>query len=195
TGMKSNFKRNIAPALENKKIVLFVGRFCAPKNLSLWVDVAEVVSRQMYDVAFVMVGNGPMLDKVRLFVRQKKIEERFYFLGHVEHKSLPQVYAAADVFLLTSHYEGFGRVILESYLSGIPVVSTDVGGVRDLVDTGNTGFLLSCGDCQGLADTVMRLMEDDRIRERFGNAGHKKIVTQFALKELTEKLIDCWTNT
>lgn len=194
TGMKSNFKRNIAPTLENKKIVLFVGRFCAQKNLSLWVDVAEAVSRQMYDVVFVMAGNGPMFDKVRLFVKQKKIEERFYFLGHVEHKSLPQVYAAADVFLLTSDYEGLPRVILESYLSGIPVVSTDVGGVRDLVDTGSTGFLLSCGDSQGLADAVMRLLEDDRIRERFGNAGHKKIVTQFPFTELTEKLIDCWTN-
>jgi len=194
TGLKEKFKNKIARGLETKKVVLFVGRFCHQKNLPLWVDVAEHVSRQIPEVAFVMAGDGETSDMVRSIVRKRGFEDRFHFLGTVGHEQLPEVYAAADIFLLTSHYEGFGRVIVESYLSGVPVVSTACTGPEDLIVSGETGFLLACNDCRGLTDAVVQLLKDDERRECFGLVGCEKISRSFSLEALTSKLIECWDN-
>lgn len=195
TGDKSEFKRNIASGLENKKVVLFVGRFYAPKNLSLWVEVSEQVSCQVPDVAFVMAGDGPLFGEIRSVVRRKQMQDRFHFLGSVGHERLPQVYAAADVFLLSSRYEGFGRVIVESYLAGIPVVSTRCGGPEDLIEAGTTGFLLEPDDCQGLSAAIVQLLRDDGLRERFGRLGSKKVASEFNLEVLSERLVALWEQT
>lgn len=191
---KELYKNNISTGLAAKKVVLFVGRFCQQKNLPLWVDVAEQVVSQIPDAAFVMAGDGSLSAEIKTLVRQKGLEDRFHLLGNVGHEQLPEVYAAADLFLLSSHYEGFGRVIVESYLAGVPVVSTACTGPEDIIDPGVTGFLLPCGDCQGLADAVVNLLQNDELRERFGSLGQQSVLGQFSLEALTGKLITCWEN-
>jgi glycosyltransferase involved in cell wall biosynthesis len=72
------------------------------------------------------------------------------------------------------------------------VVSTACTGPEDLIDSGENGFLLACGDCRGLSDAVVRLLEDDESRARFGRVGREKISHNFSLEVLTDKLIECW---
>jgi glycosyltransferase involved in cell wall biosynthesis len=193
-GTKEFYKDKIAAGLAANKVVLFVGRFCHQKNLPLWVEIAEQVSRQIPDAAFVMAGDGDLSEDVKSLVRQKGLEERFHFLGNVGHGQLPEVYAAADLFLLSSHYEGFGRVIVESFLAEVPVVSTACTGPEDIIEHGLTGFLLPIGDCRGLVDAVVHLLQDNELRERFGSRGHQLVAAQFSLEALTGKLITCWEN-
>lgn len=191
-GPKSGFKKRIADKLEGKKVVLFAGRFHAQKNLALWVDAAEKISRQVPDAAFVLAGDGPLLDNIKSRVRERRMWDKFYFPGSIAHDQLPSIYAASDIFLLSSNYEGLPRVIVESYLSGIPVVSTMCNGPEDLIDHGITGFLAPCKDSDGLAEAVVRLLEDDGMRERFGRLGNRKITESFSLDVLAGKLISCW---
>jgi glycosyltransferase involved in cell wall biosynthesis len=190
-GSKELYKNKIACGLATKKVVLFVARFHPQKNVSLWVDIAAEVSRMIPEAAFVMVGDGPLFSDIQAKVRQKGLADRFHFLGSLDYEQLPEAYAAADVFLLSSDYEGLCRVLVESYLAGVPVVST-ASGAEDVIIDGETGFILPCGDCRGLTGAVVKLLQDDEMRERFGRLGQEKVTAQFALEALAEKLITCW---
>ncbi len=192
TGDKRDFKARLAVGLAERKVVLFVGRLYAPKNLALWVDVARLVAARVPAVAFVIVGDGPDEHMLRERVTAAGLAERFVFAGRQNHEALPPLYAAADVFLLTSHYEGFGRVVLEALLSGVPVVSTACTGPEDLIEDGRNGYLLPCGDAEGLAGRVIELLEDDVRAVAFGTAGRKKVEEQFSLEALTDRMIDSW---
>jgi glycosyltransferase involved in cell wall biosynthesis len=192
TGDKRNFKSRLAVTLVDRKMVLFVGHLYAPKNLELWVDVARLVIERVSAVAFVIVGDGPDECMLRERVIAAGLTDRFVFTGRQDHAVLPQIYAAADVFLLTSHYEGFGRVVLESLLSGVPVVSTACTGPEDLIEDGFSGYLLPCGDAAGLAERVIELLKDDSRAAAMGRAGRERAEQQFSLEALTDRMIDSW---
>ncbi len=170
--------------------MLFVGRFCAAKNLDLWVDVAHMVAQRESSVSFLMAGDGSLLPQIQQLVAQKGLTDRFHFLGSVGHEKLPEVYAAADVFLLTSHHEGYGRVIVESFLAGVPVVSTRSGGPEDILRTGVDGFLTSTP--HELADAVLGLLADPEEATRMGRAGQRRMREEFSLEVLVPRLIGCW---
>jgi glycosyltransferase involved in cell wall biosynthesis len=191
-GNKRDFKARLGKNLGEHKIVLFVGRLCAQKNLSLWLDVAHHIAKTLARVSFVIVGDGPDARKLRKRVMAAGLAERFIFVGPKPHKALPSIYAAADVFLLTSNYEGFGRAVLEALLSGVPVVSTACIGPEDLIDHGRNGYLLPCGDAEELARCVEELLHDDALAAAFGTAGQKRVQSEFSLEVITDRLIDCW---
>lgn len=191
-GKKSSYKVRLSTLLVDRKIVLFVGRLCEAKNLKLWVDVARRVADRIPIAHFVVVGDGPHGLPMRESVIASGLKERFLFLGRRSHEELPAIYAAADVFLLTSHYEGFGRVVLEAMLAAVPVVSTACVGPEDLIENGRTGYLVTCGDTLGLADAVSSVLVDDAKAAALGAAGRKRAVKEFNLETLADRLIDLW---
>lgn len=188
------YKAKISPKLKNKPIILFVGRFYYPKNLTLWIDVAQQVARALPDVHFVMAGDGPRFTAIRLLVKERRLEDRFFFLGAVGYHALPEIYAAADIFLLTSNYEAYGRVIAESMLSGVPVVSTACAGPSDLIKDGESGFLLPLNDLEGLSKAVLTLLGNGDDASRMGLAGKRHVKKLFSTNKLVEKLIECWAS-
>lgn len=191
-GLKKDFKARLSPGLEQSKTVLFVGRLCPSKNLNLWYEVATRVLRNIPKVTFIIVGDGPEEFLFKSRVLAAGLQDHFIFSGNQAHEVLPFFYASADLFLLTSHYEGFGRVVLESLLSGVPVVSTACGGPQDLIDNGQSGYLVPCGDINGLADRVIELLDNDQSASLMGIAGQKIMMNQFSLLSLTDRMIGSW---
>lgn len=194
-GEKSDFKNSISTSLTSKKVILFVGRFYKPKNLHLWIDAAERIRDHIHDVKFVMVGNGPMFSEIRNEVEERKLGDYFLFLGYVRHEELPAIYAAADIFLLSSYYEGFGRVVLESYMAGVPVVSTKCAGTLDLIDHESTGLLCPVNDADALANSSIKLLKNDSLRMRYGEQGRIKVENKFCFSKLANDLVDFWRQT
>ncbi len=188
---KDWYRAKISPRLVGQPVVLFVGRLVAQKNLHLWLDVAREVRRRV-PAQFVIAGHGPLLDSLKAYVNREEMGDCVHFLGSVGHRQLPEVYAAADVLLLTSHYEGFGRVILEAFLAGVPVVATACTGPEDLVESGTSGFLLTPGDARGLADAVASVLADPRKAAQMGEAGRDTATRQFSRDGLAARLVDRW---
>ncbi|MCL6103108.1 MAG: glycosyltransferase family 4 protein [Bacteroidetes bacterium] len=189
---KDTYKEKISPRLVGKPVVLFTGRFYPPKNLSLWVEIAEQITCVNPEVIYVMAGDGPLFQKTKQLVQEKQLSDKFYFLGKVGHERLPEIYAAADVFLLTSNYEGYGRVIVEANLSGLPVVSTRSTGPDDLIVHGKTGYLHDLDDKEGLVQSVLRFINDENLRKKMGDAGKTRVENEFSTASLVKKLVDVW---
>lgn len=176
----------------NAPVVLFVGRFYQPKNLHLWVQVAAELQRRLPATRFVLAGDGPDFASVKAHVQRLGLEHVFSFLGGVARDQLPQTYQAADVLLLTSSYEGFGRVIVEARLAGLPVVATDSVGPRDIIAPDQDGYLIPHGDLDALAKAVESLLRDQARARAWGEAARRATEERFAPSTLRASLVRSW---
>jgi len=129
-----------------------------------FVAVAARVCRRFPSVRFVLVGDGELREPVEAAIRKAGLQERLRLLGW--RRDIPALMQALDVFLLTSHWEGLPRVLLEARASGLPVVATRVGGSEEAIVEGEHGWLCRAGDVDGLAQLVCRILEDGGRRSR-----------------------------
>src|SRR4029077_7352906 len=117
---------------------------------------------------FLVAGDGELRSTLEQRARDLGISDRVRFLGW--QRNLEGLYAATDVFLLTSRNEGTPVALIESLAAAVPGVSTDVGGVRDVIDSDRVGLLARFGDPRALAEQVQTLLTDRDRRRRMGDA-------------------------
>jgi len=137
-------------------------------------------------VKFLIVGDGELSGEIKAFSRALGIEEESIFTGW--RKDIWRLYKAFDVVCLTSLNEGTPVSLIEAMASGVPVVSTDVGGVRDIVEEGSSGYLVQLEDTEGFAASVVSLLKDREKRERFGCHGRKRMAGSHSRERLIKAL-------
>src|SRR4029077_17516853 len=133
-------------------VVSTVGRLTAIKDHRLFLEVARLVANVDPASLFLIVGDGELRHGLEAMSRASGIADRTRFLGW--RRDLATVYGATDVFLLTSRNEGTPVALIEALAAGVPGVSTDVGGVRDVIEEGVSGLLAPPGDVRALASGV-----------------------------------------
>ncbi|TET79726.1 glycosyltransferase family 1 protein [candidate division TA06 bacterium] len=151
-----------------------------------FVEVAGIVHKAFPAVEFVMVGDGILMDEVRRAVSLKGLEGVFHLLGWRE--DVPEVVDVFDVFLLTSLWEGLPMVHAEAMCRSKPIVATRVDGTPEVVGEGVNGFLASPRDVKGLAEKVVKLLEDDQLRKKMGEAGKKMVSPRFTMDRLVSEV-------
>ena len=156
-------------------VVLFVGRLVTSKNLDLWLEVASRVRARRPDARFEIVGDGPLRAALEERAAVLGLAGVVSFPGAIPYQGLAARYRSAALLLLTSHYEGFGRVAVEAGRFGLPVVATRVTGLEDIVEPGVTGELCAPDDADGLAASVTSLLDDDAARLRYGEAAARRV--------------------
>lgn len=129
-----------------------------------------------------LIGDGPLQPTYERTVNELGIADRITFLG--ERADVAEQLAESSVFLLISNWEGFPRSILEAMRAGLPVVASDVGGVRESVHDGTTGFLIPRGDGETLTERLTTIITDERVRLAFGNAGRERFAAQFTFEQM-----------
>ena len=189
---KAFYKEKIAPQLKNSRVVLFVGRFYAPKNLFLWVDIAADILKSVPDTHFLMAGDGVLFNDIKVYIQSKGLADKIHLLKSMGYEQLPEIYAAADLFLLSSHYEGYGRVIVESFLSGVPVVSTACCGPEDIVQHKVSGYLLPKGDGKKLSKAAVHLLSNPDEARTMGLKGREYVEKELSSPALIKKLVNAW---
>lgn len=163
-------------------VVTTVGRLTAIKQTALFLDVAAIVAAQDREAVFVVAGDGELRGDLEQQARALGIDRRVRFLGW--RRDLAAIYGASDVFLLTSRNEGTPVALIESLASGVPGVSTDVGGVRDVLESDAVGLLAADGEPAALAGHVISLLADPDRRRRMGVAGRALVVARYDLDRL-----------
>jgi glycosyltransferase involved in cell wall biosynthesis len=154
------------------------------KNVRLLVDAMAIVRVRVPDVQLLIVGDGPERAAVRARVVELDLADVVTLVGSVPHRDTPAFYRAGDVFALSSDFDNSPNAVLEAMACGLPVVATDAGGVRELVDD-TVGRVVAIGDAAALADSVDMLCTDDALRsELSANArlrgGEQRFVPSYA---------------
>jgi len=161
-------------------VVGIVAALRPEKNHTLFLRTAATLTRRGAGARFVIVGDGPERARLEREAGSLGLGDHVAFLGARE--DTPELYRAMDVAVLSSHpvIETFPMALIEAQASGVPVVSTDVGSVRDVVAEGESGFIVPPGHEAALADAIARLLADAAMRERMGRAGRERAVRFFA---------------
>jgi glycosyltransferase involved in cell wall biosynthesis len=152
--------------------IVTIGRLVTQKNPLLFVEAAARVHQADPSVRFTVVGDGPMRATVEEQARALGLGESLELVG--ERGDVDEVLRAADLFWLTSSWEGMPNVVLEAMASGLPVVATDVGGTRELINSGREGFLVRPYQAEELVHYTLNLVRDRDLRVGFGEAARRR---------------------
>ena len=163
-----------------------VGRLIEFKGHHFLVDACAELQRRGAEFECTIVGEGPWREPLEARIRAAGLGERVSLAGLLSQEQVKRLLLGSDVFALPSVVDAQGAcdvlptVILEAMASGLPVVSTRLAGVPELVAEGATGLLAEPGDALGLADALARLLASRELRRSFGEAGRKRLEERFA---------------
>ncbi len=168
-------RRRLSP--DGAPILVHASNFRPVKRV---MDVVEVFRQVLERVPahLAMVGDGPDRPAAERFTREKGIAHRVEFLGNVS--PVEGVIGAGDVFLLPSEEEAFGLAALEAMSCGVPVVASNAGGLPELVDDGEGGFVLPVGDTAAMADRIVTLLSDPAELARQKGLARSRAVREFS---------------
>jgi glycosyltransferase involved in cell wall biosynthesis len=152
--------------------LLYVGRLAAQKNLPLLLEVVKALHESgCAPFKLLLVGEGPLETTLRDIVKRDGLESLVEFRGPVPRDEVVRVFAASDVFVLTSDYEGYPRVLMEAAAAALPIVTTAISGSDESVRDGESGFIVPIGSLTELAARIRLLIEDPLLRARQGSVG------------------------
>jgi glycosyltransferase involved in cell wall biosynthesis len=164
---------------------LAVGRFDYAKDYS---NLLHAFAQLSHEDAFLLIaGQGPLKSRMESLAHQLGIAQKVLFLGI--RQDVPRLMNAADGYVMSSFYEGLPMVLLEASASGLPIVATDVGGNRELVLNGQTGYLVSPRDAEALSAAMRRLMNMPvESRNQLGVRGRERVLALYSL----DRVVDQW---
>ena len=172
-------------------VVTTVGRLTEIKKHDLFLEMSKRVFSSRQDVLFFIVGDGELRDELESIVSASGLESVVRFLGW--RQDLATIYAASDLFVLTSRNEGTPVALIEAMASGIPGISTDVGGVRDVITSSSVGSVVPFGDAEALASSVLSLLAAGTAERRaMGMRARDVVSKRFTMDRLVEEIANLY---
>jgi N-acetyl-alpha-D-glucosaminyl L-malate synthase BshA len=178
------YKDRAAFAKPDEKILVHISNFRPVKRVFDVVRILDRVTRECPAV-LLMVGEGPERSSAQALARRLGIHDRVRFLGTQE--SVEEIVGMADVFLLPSELESFGLSALEAMACGVPVVGSDAGGLPEVVQHSETGFLLPVGDVEGMSARTLEILKNDERRREMGSAGRRRAESLFGADRIVSQ--------
>jgi glycosyltransferase involved in cell wall biosynthesis len=159
----------------NKRL-LFVGRVEPRKGLHYLIKALPLMSKE---AKVTVVGHLPEADEYTAYLRnlitKLNVQKRVEFAGIANDEQKWKLYNLSDVFVVPSVHEALSLVVLEAMNSGLPVVASNVGGMPEVVKNGRNGLLFNARDFKSLAEKVVGLLDDNRLRERMGSNARRSV--------------------
>jgi glycosyltransferase involved in cell wall biosynthesis len=175
-------KRTEAQLGDDDFVVGWAGRLTAIKRPLDLIRAAAAVDHAV----LVLAGDGELRAECEALVTELDCADRVRFLGYVP--DMGSWYSAFDAFLLTSANEGAPVVAIEAQAARVPVVATDAGGTRTVVDDGETGFVVDVGDIAALAGRLSQLRDDPALRARLGAEGAQRMRSKFSIERMVDRI-------
>ncbi|AZN43302.1 glycosyltransferase [Paenibacillus albus] len=170
---------------------LAVGRFTEAKDYPTLLRAWEIVLRS-HEGVLLLAGDGPDHGAIRELAKELKIEEHVRFLG--VRKDIPQLMNAANAYVMSSLWEGMPMVLLEASASELPIVATDVGGNREVVRDGVSGYLSESANFRKLAEQMLRMMElGAEERESMGRNSREYVMRNYEMEAVISRWEDIYS--
>ena len=172
--LKERLSKELGIRLDNRKVILSVGRLVERKGVHWFVEnVMPLLIRNNSPCVYLIAGDGNFSSQIKEIIRRNNLNEYVFMLGRVGEETLRLLYNAADIFVMPNipvkgDMEGFGLVALEAASCGLPVVASNLEGIREAIVDGKNGFLVEPANAQGFTERIKELLENDELRERLG---------------------------
>jgi len=175
--------------LEEKKIILTVSRLVERKGHDLVLSAMPKIIKEIPNVHYLILGDGPNKTRLIKMTEEMGLGNYVTFLGFIPDSEVPQYYAICDVLVMISreikekgNVEGFGIVYLEANAMKKPVVAGKSGGVEDAVEDGVNGLLVDPEDVDQIGRAIIRILEDDELRNKLGEKAYQRVKEKFDWK-------------
>lgn len=169
--------------------LLTVSRLIPRKGIRYLILAMKAIARERKDAALTIVGDGPELGRLKRLADSLGISSKVIFLGYVSHGSLPAVYRKADIFILPSLHEGMSNTVLEAMASGLPVVTTDTGGTKELI-SGN-GIVVTKKSADDLSKAILAILSDRKMMAWLGTRS-REIALRYSWGRIAGQYLDLY---
>lgn len=164
--------------------IVFVGRLTEPKDPILLLRAFNELEKELKDKAEVLIiGEGEKRKELERFIKNNELSEKVKLLGSLPREKVFETLIGADIFVLTSNWEGFPITILEAMSCSLPIIATDVGGVKEVVNN-EVGFLIKRSDKQGFKNALIQLIESPDLRFKMGKNAKERVEKEFSLERM-----------
>ncbi|MDQ3140802.1 MAG: N-acetyl-alpha-D-glucosaminyl L-malate synthase BshA [Bacteroidota bacterium] len=151
-------------ASQHEKILIHVSNFRKVKRIDDIIHVYNNVQKQIHAI-LILVGDGPEMTSLMELSRELNLEDKIFFLG--KQDAVQELLAISDLFFLTSDHESFGLAALEAMACGVPVMSSNIGGLTEVNIHDVTGYVCNVGDIESMSNYALRLLKDEKLLEQF----------------------------
>jgi glycosyltransferase involved in cell wall biosynthesis len=178
----------------NDQVILSVGRLYARKGLFNLIEAIPRVVKRFKRAKFVISGKGQNdeMAKLNSYAEQLGVKDNIILTGYYPDKKLPKLYQAADVFAFSTFYEHHPFAVLEALATGLPVVTTTVGGIAETIETGKNGLLVNPTNSKQFSDALLYLLEHQTEAVEMGIRARKTIVDQYDWSILVKKTMQVY---
>lgn len=170
-----------------EQVILSIGRLSREKGHANLLRAVGSLPSTVRDWKLVLVGIGPEQKALERLSISMDIADRIVFAGHTSN--VAGFYAIADVFVLPSHSEGSSNVLLEAMMARVPIVATSAGGNSEILSDGHSGLLVPVSDSPGLANAIVRLLQDRTLALRCVDSAYTRAVSDFSVERYREHLL------
>ena len=186
SGIDRDYEFRRKYALDNEKIILFMGRLVYEKGVQYLIRAMPKILSNYRDAKLVIAGKGGMLDELKKEVNALGLESKVCFAGYLNGKDVGKMYKAADMSVFPSTYEPFGIVALEAMLAEVPVVVSDIGGLNEIVEHRQTGMKTYCGNSNSIADSILELLYDPALCSSIVKKAKTKVRNDFNWNKIAQ---------
>ena len=186
TGIERDYDFRRQYAMDNEKIILYVGRLVYEKGVQHLIAAMPKILSNYHDAKLIIAGRGGMMDELRSEASNLGLNDKIYFTGYLNSKQVQKMYKCADVAVFPSTYEPFGIVALEAMLAGVPTVVSDVGGLDEIVTHGVDGMKSYAGNANSIADSVTALLYDHQLATNVSKKAKQKVKDQFNWEKIAQ---------
>jgi glycosyltransferase involved in cell wall biosynthesis len=171
--------------------IIAVGNLISRKGFMYLIDAIKLLNNLDFEV--VIIGKGPEEEmlKERAHGLGNELENKVIFKGHVPFSLIQEEYRSSDIFCNPTLSEPFGQVNLEAMACGLPVVGSNVGGLKEII-TEDTGIKVEPGDVYGLSEALRKLITDDKLRQKLGVSARKRAVENYSWDAICSKYVEVY---
>ncbi len=169
----------------DKAIIGLIGNHIEAKDLNTFIETAHIIINQQRHLHFVFVQIGTFTELTPALLNKVKtlqLENHIHFTGHMDQAS--SYFPQFDLFLMTSQSEGIPQAIYESFYFKVPVVTTNVGGIPEIVEHNVTGLLSKAHDAVHLAKNIVYLFQDKQLQNQFTSTAYTKLINRFTTRNM-----------
>ncbi|MDH3348246.1 MAG: glycosyltransferase [Desulfobulbaceae bacterium] len=189
-GVDPEVYRPVEHITGDKPEILCVGRLVPSKGQHVLVNAVKVLKQRAIAFHLTMVGDGEDMQSLQVLTNELVLQDSILFTGALGQHQVRDYYDKADIFVLPSFAEGVPVVLMEAMAKEIPVVSTLITGIPELITNDKDGILVSPADHLQLADALERLLLDAEMRKEMGRKGRQKVVAKYNLENNNKKMVE-----